>query len=189
MTVEQARARLLSLLDEHAGRLVAAAVESDLELARNRDIACAAARMLELPTTIARMNVGYSWTGHGGLPVMQYNTFKEGRPWLAPIGYSNIGSPIGGQDIGRQAHMLLEVASVPVTRFLARQPNAVGGITIRLVEEDTQSVVMRFFDGNGLDISESGQRKVERCRPSFRFLSRPPFPFPSAPAGPDEHWG
>jgi nucleoside-diphosphate-sugar epimerase len=75
----------------------------------------AAARMLELPTTIARMNVGYSWTGHGGLPVMQYNTFKEGRPWLAPIGYSNMGSPIGGEDIGRQAHMLLEVASVPAT--------------------------------------------------------------------------
>jgi mannose-1-phosphate guanylyltransferase/phosphomannomutase len=64
----------------------------------------------------------------------------------------------------------LEVASVPVTRFLARQPNAVGGITIRLVEDDTQSVVMRFFDGNGLDISESGQRKVERLfnREDFR---------------------
>ena len=60
----------------------------------------AAARLLDLPTTIARMNVGYSWTGHGGLPVMQYNTFKEGRPWLAPIGYSNMSSPIGGVDIG-----------------------------------------------------------------------------------------
>ena len=64
----------------------------------------------------------------------------------------------------------LEVASVPVTRFLARQPNATGGITIRLVEDDTQSVVMRFFDGNGLDISESGQRKIERLfnREDFR---------------------
>ena len=75
----------------------------------------AAARMLGLPTTIARMNVGYSWTGHGGLPVMQYDTFKEGRRWLAPIGYSNISSPIGGVDIGTQAHLLLEVASVPTT--------------------------------------------------------------------------
>jgi nucleoside-diphosphate-sugar epimerase len=75
----------------------------------------AAARMLGLPTTIARMNVGYSWTGHGGLPVMQYHTMKEGNPWLLPIGYNNIGSPIGGQDIGAQAHLLLEVASVPAT--------------------------------------------------------------------------
>src|SRR3954453_5274106 len=64
----------------------------------------------------------------------------------------------------------LEVASVPVTRFLARQPNVVGGITVRLVEDDTQSVVIRFFDGNGLDISEAGQRKIERLfnREDFR---------------------
>src|SRR3954468_23044881 len=64
----------------------------------------------------------------------------------------------------------LEVASVPVTRFLARQPNAVGAITVRLVEDDTQSVVMRFFDGNGLDLSEGGQRKIERLfnREDFR---------------------
>ncbi|MGA7055012.1 MAG: NAD(P)-dependent oxidoreductase [Mycobacterium sp.] len=75
----------------------------------------AAARMLNLPTTIARMNVGYSWTGHGGLPVMQYNTFKNGQPWLIPFGYNNIGSPIGGADIAAQAHRLLEVATVPAT--------------------------------------------------------------------------
>jgi nucleoside-diphosphate-sugar epimerase len=75
----------------------------------------AAARMLNLPTTIARMNVGYSWTGHGGLPVMQYNTFKNGQPWLIPIGYNNIGSPIGGVDIAAQAHKLLEIATVPAT--------------------------------------------------------------------------
>jgi nucleoside-diphosphate-sugar epimerase len=75
----------------------------------------AAARMLDLPTTIARMNVGYSWTGHGGLPVMQYQTFKGGQPWLTPIGYNNIGSPIGGVDIADQAHKLLEIATVPAT--------------------------------------------------------------------------
>src|SRR5438045_9436108 len=64
----------------------------------------------------------------------------------------------------------LEVASVPVTRFLARQPNVVGGITVRLVEDDTQAVVIRFFDGNGLDMSEAGQRKIERLfnREDFR---------------------
>ena len=64
----------------------------------------------------------------------------------------------------------LEVASVPVTRFLTRQPNAVAGFTIRLVEGDPQSVVIRFFDGNGLDLSEDGQRKIERLfnREDFR---------------------
>jgi mannose-1-phosphate guanylyltransferase/phosphomannomutase len=68
-------------------------------------------------------------------------------------------------------HVLdLEAASVPVTRFLVRQPLAVGGFTPRLVEDDPQSVVIRFLDDNGLDLSESGQRKIERLfnREDFR---------------------
>jgi mannose-1-phosphate guanylyltransferase/phosphomannomutase len=64
----------------------------------------------------------------------------------------------------------LEMASVPVTRFVARQPDAHAGITIRLVQGDPQSVVIRFFDGDGLDLSEADQRKVERLlhREDFR---------------------
>ena len=56
----------------------------------------------------------------------------------------------------------LEVASVPVTRLQARRPDAVAGITLRLAEDDAQSVVIRFFDTNGSDISEDTQRKIER---------------------------
>lgn len=56
----------------------------------------------------------------------------------------------------------LEVASVPVTRVQARRPDCVGGMTLRLAEDDAQSVVIRFFDTNGADISEDTQRKVER---------------------------
>jgi mannose-1-phosphate guanylyltransferase / phosphomannomutase len=64
----------------------------------------------------------------------------------------------------------LEVASVPVTRFAIRNPDADGGITIRLVEGDPQSVVIRFFDTNGADFTEAGQRKIERLflREDFR---------------------
>jgi mannose-1-phosphate guanylyltransferase/phosphomannomutase len=64
----------------------------------------------------------------------------------------------------------LEVASVPVTRFAARNPDADGAITIRLVEGDPQSVVIRFFDTNGADMTEAGQRKIERLflREDFR---------------------
>ncbi len=64
----------------------------------------------------------------------------------------------------------LEVASVPVTRFAVRQPQVSGGVTIRLVEGDAQSVIMRFFDADGLDLSETVQRKVERLlhREDFR---------------------
>ncbi len=56
----------------------------------------------------------------------------------------------------------LEVGSLPVTRFLVRTPRAVGGISIRLVPGDPESVIVRFFDGAGADISEDAQRKIER---------------------------
>jgi mannose-1-phosphate guanylyltransferase / phosphomannomutase len=64
----------------------------------------------------------------------------------------------------------LEVASVPVTRFAVRNPDVDGGITIRLVDGDPQSVVIRFFDTNGADITEAGQRRIERLflREDFR---------------------
>jgi mannose-1-phosphate guanylyltransferase/phosphomannomutase len=64
----------------------------------------------------------------------------------------------------------LEVASVPLTRFAARQPNAGAALTVRLVEGDPQSVIIRFFDNQGLDLLESEQRKLERVftREDFR---------------------
>jgi mannose-1-phosphate guanylyltransferase/phosphomannomutase len=64
----------------------------------------------------------------------------------------------------------LELASVPVTRFLVRRPWASGGVTLRLVEDDPQSVVVRFFDDNGLDLTEDAQRRIERLfgREDFR---------------------
>ncbi|MGH9119975.1 MAG: sugar phosphate nucleotidyltransferase [Acidimicrobiales bacterium] len=64
----------------------------------------------------------------------------------------------------------LEVASVPVTRFAARQPSVGAGVTVRLVEGDPQSVIIRFFDGEGLDLSEVDQRRIERVftREDFR---------------------
>lgn len=64
----------------------------------------------------------------------------------------------------------LEVASVPVTRFVTRRPAQAGGLTVRLLEGDPQSVIIRFFDADGLDITEDQQRKIERLfnREDFR---------------------
>jgi mannose-1-phosphate guanylyltransferase/phosphomannomutase len=64
----------------------------------------------------------------------------------------------------------LEVASVPVTRFIVRRPANSAGITVRLHPSDPQSVVIRFFDSDGLDITEEAQRKIERLfgREDFR---------------------
>jgi mannose-1-phosphate guanylyltransferase/phosphomannomutase len=64
----------------------------------------------------------------------------------------------------------LEVAPVPVTRFHVRSQQAQGGMTIRLVAGDPQSVVIRFFDQLGTDMSEATARKIERTfsREDFR---------------------
>ncbi len=64
----------------------------------------------------------------------------------------------------------LEAATVPVTRFQVRSQQAQGGVTVRLLSDDAQSVSIRFFDGEGIDIDEGLQRKIERLfhREDFR---------------------
>jgi mannose-1-phosphate guanylyltransferase / phosphomannomutase len=60
-------------------------------------------------------------------------------------------------------HVLdLEVASTAVTRFLVASPRAVGGLSVRLHQDDPQTVVVRFFDTSGIDITEDAQRRIER---------------------------
>ena len=76
----------------------------------------AAARMLDLPATIARMNIGYGMASHGGVPVMFCEQIMAGQPIGVPHGHDNWGSPISEEDIADQASgPLFEVASVPVT--------------------------------------------------------------------------
>ncbi len=65
----------------------------------------------------------------------------------------------------------LEVASVPVTRHETRRQSVAGGCTIRIKDADADSVIIRFFDGDGgVDITEDSQRKIERLfgREDFR---------------------
>ena len=56
----------------------------------------------------------------------------------------------------------LEVATVPVTRFHVRSIRSDGGVSVRLAPNDPQSVVIRFFDTEGIDLAETAQRKIER---------------------------
>lgn len=64
----------------------------------------------------------------------------------------------------------LEVASVPVTRFVTRMANVAAGITVRLTEGASENVLIRFFGEGGADISPEQQRKIERLfvREDFR---------------------
>ena len=56
----------------------------------------------------------------------------------------------------------LEAATVPVTRFQTRTGNTFGGVTVRLVPGDPQSVALRFLNEDGVDLDEAAQRKIER---------------------------
>ena len=64
----------------------------------------------------------------------------------------------------------LEAATVPVTRFQVTSSTSSAGVTVRLDPEDPQSVVLRFFDKDGIDVDETTQRKIERLyhREDFR---------------------
>jgi mannose-1-phosphate guanylyltransferase/phosphomannomutase len=64
----------------------------------------------------------------------------------------------------------LELATVPVTRHHLRSRGNRAGLTVRLSPDDPQSVVIRFFDQRGIDLSEGEQRRVERMyhREEFR---------------------
>jgi mannose-1-phosphate guanylyltransferase/phosphomannomutase len=64
----------------------------------------------------------------------------------------------------------LEAATVPVTRFQITSSASTAGVTVRLDSHDPQSVVLRFFDEDGIDVDEATQRKIERLyyREDFR---------------------
>jgi mannose-1-phosphate guanylyltransferase/phosphomannomutase len=64
----------------------------------------------------------------------------------------------------------LEVATVPVTRHHIWTRGNQAGLTVRLNPDDPQSVIIRFFDERGIDISGNDQRRIERLyhREEFR---------------------
>lgn len=69
------------------------------------------ARVLELPTTIARINASYG--PNGGLPAYHADWVAANRPvWLRSPG-PNPYSPIHEEDLAAQAAALLEAASIP----------------------------------------------------------------------------
>lgn len=72
-----------------------------------------AARLLNLPTTIARMAVSYSASGTGGLPAMQFEMMLAGQPIPLVADRPSPCSPIHQDDINAQIAGLLAAASVP----------------------------------------------------------------------------
>jgi nucleoside-diphosphate-sugar epimerase len=134
----------------------------------------AAAQMLGLPTTIARMNIGFGTAGHGGLPIIFFNQIVKGRPVAVPYGHDNWGSPISEQDIAEQASgPLFDIASVPATilnwagddavshRQMCEYLGGLAGITPQFVES---AVTFDSF------VSENTRRRqlIGKCATPWR---------------------
>ncbi|MGH9077625.1 MAG: sugar phosphate nucleotidyltransferase [Acidimicrobiales bacterium] len=115
------------------------------------------------PELAVRLAMAYGTTmTKGSMVVASRDTSRAARVLKRAL---MVGLNATGVDVAD-----LEVATVPVTRFGVRNAVAEGGITVRLAPDDPQSVVIRLFDANGIDISESDQRKIERLfyREDFR---------------------
>ncbi len=64
----------------------------------------------------------------------------------------------------------LRVASPALSRFTTQKTRCVGGIHVAVGDNDPQTLQIRFFDKNGLDIAPWEQKKIERLyfRGEFR---------------------
>ena len=71
------------------------------------------ARLFNLPTTIARMNVSYG--PNGGLPAYQFDAMMAGQPVQVLADRPSVCSPICQDDINSQVGGLLAAATVPAT--------------------------------------------------------------------------
>jgi nucleoside-diphosphate-sugar epimerase len=88
-------------------------------------VARAVARQLGIPTIIARMNAAYGETGTGGLPGMQFDRIRKGKPVVLRWD-PNTYSPIHDRDIFLQTAALLDSASpsCPIVNWGGDEPVA-----------------------------------------------------------------
>jgi mannose-1-phosphate guanylyltransferase / phosphomannomutase len=107
------------------------------------------------PELAAKLAVAYGTSLRKGITVVTSRDSSRSARMLKRAMMAGLNST--GIDV-----LDLEVASMPVTRFLTRSPRAQGGLSVRLDPRDPNSVVVRFFDADGGDISEDTQRKIER---------------------------
>jgi mannose-1-phosphate guanylyltransferase/phosphomannomutase len=71
--------------------------------------------------------------------------------------------------VGTSVHDL-RITPTPLSRFVLRTTQAVGGIHCRLAKDDVRNLQVQFFDERGVNISASVERKIENSffREEFR---------------------
>ncbi|MFG2718595.1 NAD-dependent epimerase/dehydratase family protein [Streptomyces sp. NPDC048416] len=96
------------------------------------------ARVLDLPTTIARLNIAYGPGGYGGVPMLYFKRMLAGEPIAVPLSGQNWCSLLHTDDLVAQVPRLWEAARTPATLVNWGGDEAVG-ITdcVRFMQELT----------------------------------------------------
>lgn len=91
---------------------------------------------------------------------------RESHPATRMINRSLICGLIS---VGVDVHDL-SIIPTPVSRFVLRNTQAVGGIHCRLAKDDVQNLQIQFFDERGVNIGKTTERKIENSffREEFR---------------------
>jgi len=141
-----------------AGAIINSSIVWESRGARNlfgRDGVTGLANVDITPELATRVAMAYATTLKTGSTVITSRDSSRAARMLKRAVMAGLNA--GGIDV-----LDLEVASIPLTRWTVRSPDAFGGITVRLHPTDSQQVAIRFFDENGADLSEASQRKIER---------------------------
>lgn len=117
------------------------------------------ARVLGLPTIIARLDVAYGARGHGGVPMALYMMMKHGMPYTRAAAGESFCSPIHEDDIAEQAERLIQKAAVPApivnlggdepvsVEEMIRYVESLTGLTMKIDVADDATWGMKVLDG------------------------------------------
>ncbi len=129
------------------------------------------ARVLNLPTVIARLDVAYGRRGHGGVPMALYEMMKHGMPYARAASGDSYCSLIHEDDIAEQALRLIEHAAVPApivnlggdeptsVEEIIRYLEALTGLSMKIEVKDEATWGMKVLD-NTLRMQLAGPCKV-----------------------------
>jgi mannose-1-phosphate guanylyltransferase / phosphomannomutase len=107
------------------------------------------------PELVVRLATAYGTSlKKGAVVATSRDTSRIGRALKRAV--------IGGLNLAGTNVEDIELSTVPLTRYQVRNGEAAGGITVRLAPGEPDVVEMRFFDADGRDLGEAGQRKIER---------------------------
>ncbi len=116
------------------------------------------ARDLQLPSVIARLDVAYGLSGHGGVPSVLYQMMQGGMPYTRKANGESFCCPIYETDIVEQVQGLIAHAGVPALTVnlggdeivtveeMIRYIESLTGLTMKIETGDLASWQMKIVD-------------------------------------------